>query len=87
MSENLEDVDLISANRDYAFPPLQAEDDDGSWDTEFKIIVPFAVNQERWKRLGDSLLDWARVQGLSDFLDPETITIMIRNLPKVLDEE
>lgn len=70
------------ANRDFVFPPLQAEDDNGSMNTEFSVMVPFKVTPGRWGVLMDSLKHWAEEQGLADFVDPEQITVVVMHLPK-----
>lgn len=67
--------DLVVANRDYAFPPLHAEDDDGTRATEFQIVVPYHVNPQRWGQLIDSLHAWADRQGLTDYIDPNQIEV------------
>ena len=66
--------DLVGANRDYAFPPLHAEDDDGSWVTAFTVTVPFKVNGQRLRQLIDGLKEWVEAEGLDDYIDPDQIT-------------
>jgi hypothetical protein len=75
-------MDEVQANRDFVFPPLQAEDDDGSLDTEFSVTVPFKVSPQRWGALSTSLRQWADDQGLLDFIDQDQIGVVAVYLPK-----
>lgn len=61
----------VAANRDAAFPPLHAEDDNGAWDTVLLVRVPYLVNSHRYQDLLDSLRRWAEDQGLADFLSED----------------
>ena len=70
-----DELEGVAANRDYAFPPLHAEDDDGTRATEFRIVVPYHVNPQRWGQLIDSLHAWADRQGLTDYIDPNQIEV------------
>lgn len=72
----------VAANRDHVFPPLHAEDDDGTLNTVLSIRVPYKINPARRRQLTDSLMRWAQDQGLMDWLPEDVVLVSSVDWPR-----
>lgn len=76
------DLGDVAANRDAAFPPLHADDDDGTLNTVLSVRVPYKINPARQRQLLDSLMKWADGQGLTDYLSEDQVLLSSVDWPK-----
>ena len=81
-----DDLGDVAANRDAAFPPLHAEDDDGTLATVLSVRVPYKINPARRRQLSDALIEWAQDQGLADFLSEDMVVVSSVDWPKIKED-